>query len=147
MREILFRGKTQKGEWVYGSGAHKEAYDDEQSATIMGASRYPSYATRMECSYKYTYDVVLPETVGEYTGLKDVEDNKIFEGDIVTGKIKIAPINLLTHSGSVKGVIEWALSSYQLVRLDGICDPICEINRLKIIGNIFDNPELLRGDK
>lgn len=66
MREILFRGKRDDtGEWIY--GYYK-----------VGMSGRTTIYTLTECLHE-----VIPETVGQYIGLVDKKDNKIFEGDIV----------------------------------------------------------------
>lgn len=80
MREILFRGKrVDNGEWVYGFLVEalncvtdkNETFIIEQDATYF---TYGEFACAVE---------VKPETVGQYTGIKDDQDVRIFEGDIV----------------------------------------------------------------
>ena len=121
MREILFRGKTDKGEWIYGDlmRAHLKTFCGD---------------------YHRAMEVVLPETVGQYTGLTDKNGTKIFEGDIV---------NVITETTRyVVKFDEWRCGWYPFASGDG-CG-CCEIhtyppNYAEVIGNIHDNPELLKG--
>ena len=131
MREILFRAKRlNNGEWVYGSyvnqyGAH-EIYLPDGVASEHGFSR---------CH-------VIPETVCQYTGLTDKNGRKIFEGDIVEGNSEYFTY---THP---YGKVVYDGGQY-LISFDDVLEDIeclgAWANDIEIIGNIYDNPELLEG--
>lgn len=127
MREILFRGKTPSGEWVEGD-----------YVTDM-FTKTPFINTN-----RNGYEKVLPETVGQYTGLTDKNGKKIFEGDICSF--------VDFHSGSdmetyCEGVWEYEDCYFYITnRLScETTDLICE-GKFDgyVIGNIYDNPELLK---
>lgn len=118
MREILFRGKrTDNSKWV--DGYLRFVYVD-----------VPQKASIYSPKYVRSFDVI-SETVGQYTGLTDKNGIKIFEGDIVQHGnlvVEVAYIEKYTRfAGKRKG--------YTMAMFDW---KSCEI-----IGNIYDNPELL----
>ena len=75
MREILFRGKDENGEWLYGFLIQWK--NGKTTITIPKGS-----VNEDSIEYAGTYPVD-PETVGEWTGLVDDNKQKIFEGDIL----------------------------------------------------------------
>lgn len=124
MREILFKGKrTDNGEWV--KGFYLELPGVE--AVILSANGYAK---------------VIPETVGQYTGLPDKNGKKIFEGDIVEFT------NKYTHKkGRAQIVFEafkWKYSGcyYGGNPMVWLCIDDKSIE-YEVIGNIHDDPELL----
>lgn len=144
MREILFRGKrTDNGEWVYGNLVRG---CDEKYAYIV------EFGNRELCR---NYVNVNPETVGQYTGLKDKNGTKIFEGDMIKPfgdeiDKMVVEFNLgqfllcLYGERGYMAEYGWEESGnygcFEAEPLSSYGDDI------EVIGNIYDNPELLGGN-
>ena len=126
MREIKFRGKRiDDGEWVVGS----------YQADIMLLGKHTIIYSDMEGFY--CEDEVIPETVGQYTGLKDKNGKEIYEGDVVWCRAG-------EHSGGVWEYEERFVAEYgwtQSMLEMSMCDEV------EVIGNIYDNPELKDGQE
>lgn len=123
MREILFRGKTiNSGEWI--EGYLFENWGDA----------YICLGTENGNIMK---EKVNPETVGQYTGVKDKNGTKIFEGDIVEF-LDWKPKEVVWGNK-----IDKALSGCCGYMLDGTMHFLGEDETYLIIGNIHDNPKLL----
>lgn len=119
MREILFRAKSvTTGGWFFVNIIHG-----------VDAKKYMGLIWE---DYQ-----IIPETIGQYTGLKDSNGTKIFEGDIVTAKFKSngARFNFEIRYNFKKGIYEFHN------RCIGVL--FDHIRSLRVIGNIHDNPELL----
>ena len=134
MRDILFRGKrVDNGEWIYGH--YGEYFNEERNVPCI------SVIDAHALTGSLCYDVVL-QSVGDYTGLTDKNGKKIFENDIIE----------YDETKNTYYQIVWINSGWGHKELDtGICElfptnyghnPTC-FNNVKIISNIFDNPELL----
>lgn len=134
MREILFRGKqVDNGEWVEGDFCHP-------CNIVFEAMGYDEVLGQKDVPVINDY-AVIPETAGQYTGLTDKNGTKIFEGDIC---------RITRHCILCYGSITFKKGSFWFDEFN--TDSVLELNKLeinnfeiKIIGNIHDNPELLKG--
>ncbi len=127
MREILFRGKTDTGKWVYGD-----------------LSQHKTGKKFIKCGSAISSFEVIPETIGQFTGLTDKNGKKIFEDDVVKVTDDNGETNLC--SCGIGCVIFYYGSWYIDEEVnDGLYD-VSNIYYLDVIGNIHDNPELLSGD-
>ena len=145
MREILFRGKRKdNGEWICG-----DLLQDVESG-ICAIVSYVNLGGNIHDLSESCIFAVIPETVGQYTGLTDKNGVKIFEGDIVKGT---------AYSATTIGVIVWIdeISSFGVRYAQNLtawvnssilrCAAIGKTDEFaaEVIGNIYDNPELLGG--
>lgn len=139
MREIKFRGKrVDNGEWVIGSLV--------MVCNGESLKRYPCIVI----SYNHdTFDwhEVIPETIGQFTGLTDKNGKEIFEGDIL--RLYLPNDEWLHHKKSERVVsmeflnYEWYLRGFNSLNGNFYFGNI-KADMLEIIGNIHDNPELIR---
>lgn len=140
MREILFRGQTRKkGEkvrldgspidsnWVYGG-----IFPNNKGGDF--AIIYQQYP-KIE---KYT---VYADTVGQYTGLLDKNGKKIFEGDIIQS-LETKETAVVQWFPEHSAFMVWCKSSNEVGFLYE-----CTKSNIEVIGNIYDNPELLEVSK
>lgn len=133
MRTIKFRAKNLDGEWVYGF------YVEEERQTLNGFEKKHFIVND-------GYDYVKPETVGQFTGLYDKDGKEIYEGDIIKYTHEIC---IEDGPGTYVGAVSFcegvfclhedsdftvATAIYESEEYGGIC----------VIGNIHDNPELLK---
>lgn len=125
MREILFRGKrTDNGKQVEGNLFIPDK-DDTPTQICIGTN-----------IIRITYDVI-PETVGQYTGLTDKNGTKIFEGDILKG----------AWDTIFQVVYDDCYLGFRAKEKDGMhnCIDYYGLDRIEVIGNIHDNTELMKG--
>nr|DAJ44842.1 MAG TPA: YopX protein [Caudoviricetes sp.] len=125
MREIIFRGKrVDNEEWVYDNSVLFFA----KTTKIYGALN------------KWREIEVIPETIGQFTGLTDKNGKKIFEGDIVkTTSVIGKNIYEVCFSEARRGWFPFACGDGC-----GCCEDEVECPEyVEIIGNIYDNKEIL----
>lgn len=140
MREIQFRGKAinrencyhrteyKNGEWVY--GLVTKLYD-EQFENLPAKMTDINGISNIEIDYK---------TIGQYTGMLDKNGDKIFEGDIVDFSDR--------SDGDGYGVVRYDENETEFeFEYDNIYRSLGSYypKNIEVIGNIYDNPEFLKG--
>lgn len=130
MREILFRGKRKDNNnpWIYGHLHKMDGYGT-------GYTEYGIQVQDTSTSRPWSVQVI-PETVGQYTGLTDKNGRKIFEGDIV-----LMP---KYGGGKHKTVVYFKNGKFAVDGSNYHFKDICP-KQMEVAGNIHDNPELLKG--
>ena len=139
MRKILFRGKREDtGEWA-------EGYFMQPNPAVCRVYEIGKCAI----CYQYSFDAglailpVIPETVGQYTGLTDKNRNKIFEGDICRNTRTGEVVSVAWH-GTMAGFV-WSKREENSHLFD-FGELFRAHDKYEVIGNIHDNPELLEGN-
>lgn len=144
MREILFRGKrVDNGEWVEGDLIQLHETADYWYILPNGVSgemyeKEPYTFRKNDVMCEVALAKIISETVGQYTGLTDKNGKKIFEGDIVKTTLGITRI-VFDKCRGFGGYSDQKRKTGGLIYLQGI-----DLAFGEIIGNIHDNPELLK---
>ena len=147
MMEILFRGKRlDNGEWIEGYlyehepalvGIASENDVPEPSKWFIARTGFADWNMPRPVEFVE----VAPSTVGQYTGLKDMNDKRIFEGDILGSRYD----DLYPDDVAIE-VVKWFRNGWYIQQGENLPDALDEDGVLpgsEIIGNIHDNPELL----
>ncbi len=135
MREIEFRGKRiDNNEWIYGYLIVDEISDKYYIFSKGNCCNETDKIGEEGVLHILTFEVI-PETIGKYTGLKDKNGKKIFEGDIFSLGDK-----------RILYIVEWIDNGFQ-GRQNGNSSTVGLTywnSDIEVIGNIYDNPELLK---
>lgn len=161
MREILFRAKAinrnpnreyrtdyKNGDWVY--GLVSKLYDEDFH------ENFPHVPAEMTNENGISGIDVDYKTIGQYTGLIDKNGNKIFEGDIIATRSigHKAVVACIVRYGEFEDVdsdddslkyLGWYLETHGAKC--SILTPLGDDIEYEVIGNIYDNPEPIRGDE
>lgn len=130
MREILFRGKVVSSKWE-----HQKGYHDKWVYGFYWTNKLGNHfirVTKDEMGFFVINDYeVKPETLGEYTGLKDKNKKKIYEGDVLT-------------NGIIKFTIEFEEAMFGTIYKGEnitVLDSLAQVMRdfdVEVIGNIHE---------
>lgn len=133
MREILFRGKNRyENQWVYGAYSLWDYSPETESMT--------TDTSIIDYNDECLWVRVIPETVGQYTGLTDKNGKEIFEGDIVKTKTgRLCEV----YWFSSPSMLGWDLRPIEFKNQAPTPYDLFKSDNLEVIGNIHDNPELL----
>ena len=141
MRKILFRGKSiMRGEWIYGYlNQHRGniRYDCDCEPIADGCYYINDWQAKIDTGmYGQDYKVD-PSTIGQFTGLTDRNVVKIFEGDIVRYGDTIHRVVFEQRNGTAYfGLVYAACETLPFGHYQ-------DLKQIEVIGNIYDNPELL----
>ena len=128
-REILFRGLSNQGKgWLYGDLIRNK----REAIAIV-----PPHPLKV--THRYSCYEVIPDTIGQYTGLKDKGGNKIFEGDIVLIGAKLKA-KVVYYDGAFRMQSEFSPTPTDTTDMGYMMREFS----VRVIGNIHNNPELIK---
>ena len=132
-REIKFRGKLEyNGKWIYG-----DLLQYENGDVAIFRDKLSSFGC--ECTEMSKRDRVIPDTIGQYTGLTDKNGVKIFEGDVVIIGEKLKA-KVIYYDGSFRMQSEFSPTPIDTTDMGYMMREFS----VRVIGNIHDNPELIK---
>ena len=143
MREILFRGKDEQGQWQYGNLVRYTEDDGEQVTCIVSTAR-------SEISAEVVFVPVDEKTVGPFTGFIDSKGARIYDGDII--QVNGRPYHQIKWLDEIGGFGTCNLvSKRELQRWPDRClfnipaqDWWKDFKReIVVVGNVYDNPDYL----
>lgn len=130
MRTIKFRARRKNGKWVVGN------FINHFSTYFKTEERHSIFLPKPENDNGgYWVEDIDPETVGQFTSLHDCDGKEIFEGDILYFN------GLTVEVRFVRGVFAFLANGYLDEELCGDCRTDLFA---KVIGNVYENPELLK---
>jgi len=141
MREIFYRGQTRRyGEKIRMNG-EKVPSNWVYGGICQGKGDFSIIYGSMDVERENPTEkhVVYTDTIGQYTGLTDKNGTKVFEGDIV---------KLFYKDGFEIGLIGWSNIDfrYKFASPDGMAYGFDVTDAFEVVGNVHDNPELLKGE-
>lgn len=151
MRVIEFRGKCLKTDgWAYGMPLESQ-FDCTYMITRQGGMKADFIYSRYTIKDYEDRIAVATETVGQYTGLKDKNDTKIYEGDICQIRTSRKHGHVADDELVILGSVEFgritiadnSIYTFNAFHIKGRSIEYELTHKLEVIGNIYENPELL----
>lgn len=154
-KEVLFKAISNKGNWIYGFYYCHKGLDEHFILPIDETPFYNGIPIIPKAISDYK---VYKETVSKFTGLTDKNGTKIFEGDIVlTQEYSTRPFAKNAKRKRLIGVVEYYEQKHygkNVIYNNGyrvkiknqgkyVCGAWSDFYDCEVIGNIYDNPELL----
>lgn len=150
MREIKFRGMDYYGKWAYGSLVNNlwveseiSKFPGKQVCDILKIPEDAYYDCWDDLSENDGIISVEAESVGQFTGLKDKNDKEIYEGDIIKYNEDAIRVVVFRNGAFHCDVFDWEPKkdkpTFPIFFL-----PITNNHTEEVIGNIYENPELLK---
>ena len=137
MKTIKFRAKSEEGEWIVGHYVGKPSMNEVCILPFQNVNYHIDFINDSECYY------CIADTLGQFTGLYDKNGKEIYEGDILCWDVDNRLYTVTFENGmfyaSAKECNEEILGGFPLHLLT-----ISEVGECVIMGNIYDNQELLK---
>ena len=133
MREILFKGKRiEDGEWIEGYYQKRHDFLGNEEHLVFHADSHTVWE----------YAEIDPETLCQFTGLCDKNGNRICENDILMAHLDESYPEDVTYETVEWGVAGWV--THEANSIDRQYIDKFDLEHFEVVGNIFDNPELLQ---
>lgn len=134
---MLFRGKAGTSGWVKGSLVK---IDDEYTCIVKHYDCPRDLPINVLINFNSA--IVIPSTVGRYSGKKDKNDVEIFDGDIIKNEYEKGKYQYF-RVFYCKQTYMWKVANQQ-----GASGSLCRVKgALEVVGNIYDTPDWLGGAK
>lgn len=135
-REIKFRGKNDYGKWEYGDLIQ---YENGNKAIV--SKKFTKYGYEATELYKRTK--VLSDSVGQFTGMQDKKKVDIYDKDIIRVNNGKTQFNVIVKWSDDACAFMVCFCDKNQAPLSWFSNLLSETHEIEIIGNIFDNPELM----
>ena len=141
-REILFRAKG-SGKWRYGSYVHFNKNPTHNCYNY----NYKDFIVTNGVYGEHYYPITELSSLGQYTGLIDKSGKEIYEGDILrlTGSTSNLTVEVVYNEEDTSFILK--LTSINAVSARTLGSWLSLGYECAIIGNVYDNPKLLKGDE
>ena len=140
-REILFRAKG-SGNWRYGSYVHF----DKKPINDCYNNKYKDFIVTNGVYGEHYYPITELSSLGQYTGLKDKDGKKIFEGDILQDEHDSKIMHIVRYDDRICSYTAWCPLVHDNWEKGNMISKkwINEFGKI-VIGNVTDNPEMVKG--